>query len=413
MLIGQESTEFLAKVLPSAKRWSSGCSGASVYPYYAGFTLPFARAVLQRQGLAYDKVVLDPWNGVGTTLAAASSLGLRAVGVDLNPFACMAARAGVTREGAATGLADHGRRIAERAKAVFVTTSEDAPIRDWLGSKSAQSLQALLRAIDEIDSGAVRRLLKVVLIREVKDLALGTRFSNPSWPTRPKAKRFSRDMLVQKFVSSLERIESESDDLSARRAPTVVRGDSRSLPLPSDSVSFVLTSPPYCTRIDYAATTAFELAAIGLGREQFGVIRKELTGTTAIRARELEEPRESWPASVRDLLRRVRSHPSHGSKSYYYKNLYQYFDDMMKSLNELRRVLAEGATGLMVLQTSYYKEIEIRLPELFVDMASAVELQSEVVCAAPVTRVMTTINSNSRRHLDSKEYVEALVAVKK
>jgi hypothetical protein len=57
---------------------------------------------------------------------------------------------------------------------------------------------------------------------------------------------------------------------------------SESLPIGDKSVDFILTSPPYCTRIDYAVATMPELALIGYKlNSDFKSLRKQLIGTVA------------------------------------------------------------------------------------------------------------------------------------
>ncbi|MEN0068403.1 MAG: DNA methyltransferase [Myxococcota bacterium] len=44
-------------------------------------------------GIENGAIVLDPWNGSGTTSLVASALGGKSIGVDLNPFASLIAAA--------------------------------------------------------------------------------------------------------------------------------------------------------------------------------------------------------------------------------------------------------------------------------------------------------------------------------
>ena len=77
----------------SPKRNSRAQSGwEGFFPYYAGYPETFARALLTSANLAGDAVVLDPWNGSGTTTYTASLLGLRSCGFDLNPVMIIIAR---------------------------------------------------------------------------------------------------------------------------------------------------------------------------------------------------------------------------------------------------------------------------------------------------------------------------------
>ena len=57
-----------------------------IYPYYAGFSRMFAEDAIEwATDGDKEKVVLDPWNGSGTTTRTASQLGIGSVGFDLNP----------------------------------------------------------------------------------------------------------------------------------------------------------------------------------------------------------------------------------------------------------------------------------------------------------------------------------------
>ena len=58
---------------------------------------------------------------------------------------------------------------------------------------------------------------------------------------------------------------------------------SEALPHPSSSVDFILSSPPYCTRIDYAVASLPELALFGYVPEgDFQLLRKKLIGTSTV-----------------------------------------------------------------------------------------------------------------------------------
>jgi hypothetical protein len=54
-----------------------------------------------------------------------------------------------------------------------------------------------------------------------------------------------------------------------------------------------------------------------------------------------------------------------------------------------------GGEALLVLQNSFYKEIEIELSRHYCELGKAVGLKSKVLARNPVRRTMTTINSRS------------------
>jgi hypothetical protein len=86
---------------------------ASWYPYYAGFSDQFAKTILENSRLEREAIVLDPWNGSGTTTYMADKLGFTALGFDINPVASLVANAKLTRAKDAQHVLGLARRIAE------------------------------------------------------------------------------------------------------------------------------------------------------------------------------------------------------------------------------------------------------------------------------------------------------------
>lgn len=64
------------------------------YRYYAGYNDGFVQDILDRIDIPADGLVVDPWNGAGTTTAAALASGFHARGYDINPAAVLIAALG-------------------------------------------------------------------------------------------------------------------------------------------------------------------------------------------------------------------------------------------------------------------------------------------------------------------------------
>jgi len=72
--------------MPNPKRSLRDVTGRnSWYTFYPGFSNEFASWILTTMTDARHETLLDPWNGSGTTTAAAARRGMHAVGIDLNP----------------------------------------------------------------------------------------------------------------------------------------------------------------------------------------------------------------------------------------------------------------------------------------------------------------------------------------
>jgi len=403
------------------KRLSKSNEGVdSWYPYYAGFSSDFARAALANL-LETPGVVLDPWNGSGTTTWAAQVLGHTGIGVDLNPFAGLVASAKLVELGCLSDALKPAKALLNRrAPARARRSYQKDPLAAWLPPAVGCHLQDLL--LDVAGGPLAKRipaplesLLCLCLVRAARDLAVVPN-SNPTWVTPRSQYRATQPVFRAGFLQEVERLAQDrlQHPHAARpRSGKVLIGDSRSLDLGDESVDVVLGSPPYCTRIDYAVKTSFELAAIGLGsKEKLRQIRQDLMGTTTIRSRKVARiPR--WPSSVKALLAQVEGHSSDGSVRYYHKNLCQYFSDAHASVAEIQRVMKRGGAALLVVQNSYYKEINIDLAELFGDLAAEAGLASSVVRDLPVWPVMTNLNPKARKYRQDRTYTESIIRLEK
>lgn len=401
------------------KRLTQEDGVAGWYPYYAGFSLRFACDLLREANLQQGALVADPWVGSGTTTLAAALGGFRAFGSDLNPFAVTIASARLISRHRARALCQVAAEIAESRDCPDLQAGD--ALRDWLSPSAARRTRALVGGILErfgVDT-ACRSLppepafLLLCLVRGVRDVAALKIRTNPTW-IKPgvNPQRSGRDIVVR-FKHWVQHLADQAATSLPSDNCQLVVADARRLPLADGSAEAVLTSPPYCTRIDYAVTTRFELAVIGQTTDEFDHLRPRLMGTTTIRTPHQLSEATHWPQRLRMMLGSVRSHPSHRSEGYYFRNLLQYFSDADASLQELYRVLSKRGVAYLVLQSSYYKEIEIDLPSLFADLAAVHRFRAQILLRTPVRRVLTTINSRSRQYLEGRNYSEAIISLQK
>lgn len=397
-----------------------------LYPYYAGFAADFATQVIAGAQLATGARLLDPWNGAGTTTLAATRLGRSATGIDLNPVAALVASAKLANREDALHLHGLATDICRRA----ARSQADPPpgLTVWLLPDVAahfSTIQSLVMELLSTPSDDARHLgnrapppiaafLTACLLRSARSLARVRTSTNPVWIRPGPSTQYGTGDLNYRWLNNITSFSKELG-IAARDTPPaeLLIGDSRSLPCEDDSFDFAITSPPYCTRLDYVANTKFELAALGLsnGDEQLGELRKASMGTPLTRERRLQPIKPAWPRPVHQLLQQVQCHPSADSASYYYKNHWQYFDDAYESLTELARVLKPGGAAVLVLQTSYYKDVLIDLPELYRAMGRSLGFRSARLASLPVVRVMSQINPRARRHLNDRTYEEVVIAL--
>jgi hypothetical protein len=405
------------------RRARSGC--ASWYPYYAGFSPYFAQSLLASSGLDQTACIGDPWNGSGTTTTSAAILGHRAYGYDLNPVMVIVAKAHLLSQQESHLLWPITTNILQKSKDDSATVIiEDDPLCTWLAPQSAASIRQLDRALQHLlVANAVPFQLGVhldvskltslaaffytALFRTVRTILKPFYASNPTWMKQPHNKDARLQLPLETLLNIFHRetgamITAITGDLYTTDACNgkmhIAVASSDALPVQSGMIDLILSSPPYCTRIDYAVATMPELAVLGYALQgSFQELRRQLIGTPTVPT-SVPEPLLAWGATCNTFLEQLVHHQSKASKSYYYKNHVQYFDAIHRSLAELHRILIPHGRCILVVQDSYYKNIHNDLPQIFIEMASANGLQLAHRVDFGLTRTMASIHPMVRRY---------------
>ncbi len=106
------------------------------YQYYAGYSDGFVEDALSRMGVTGDELILDPWNGSGTTTSTAAANGLRAVGFDINPAAVLIGRSGLLQSDVADSLRPLTVEICKLATEQKLKPRPD-PLGNWFGPRTS------------------------------------------------------------------------------------------------------------------------------------------------------------------------------------------------------------------------------------------------------------------------------------
>ena len=409
----------------------------SFYPYYAGFSYGFASQVVRSMALGDDATVLDPWNGAGTTTQAVYDCGRAAVGFDINPVMAVVAKARLLESDVKDSLRVLGARIAQKAASLGTSAPAVDPLEAWFSKGAAATLRAvdhsirfhLLEGADSVQAALARGGLSalaafyyVALFRTTRDLLASFRTSNPTWlrvpASAPQRVRPSTSKVGRTFRTNVQAMArvlgQEAIPLAAaRRRPSHVGvADSRRLPLETESIDAILSSPPYCTRLDYAVATRPELAILGHSEPAFRLLREAMMGTAAVSV-SMPTRRPDWGSTCCRFLKGLESHKSKASKTYYLKTHLQYFDALFDSLGEVARVLKPGCPCVLVLQDSHYKELHNDLPSIASEMAGARGLQLKARRDFPVSSLIAATHQFTRNYRSRVSAVESVLCLEK
>lgn len=428
----------LQRRVQNPKREAHRVGPSSWYDYYAGYSDAFVYSVLDGMKLDAGAVVLDPWNGSGTTTQIARDRGVPALGYDINPAMVIVSKARILDGSVNQSLNSVGGDIVKKADRARSRLPYDIdPLEAWLDRGTARYLRRVEMAIHELlmdemhysppyeaaslaNVSSLTAFYYVALFRTVRDMLEPFRCSNPTWVKVPNdtsvritASRSDVSAAFRGHVSNMARGVRDRA-VSERQASIVLDlASSTRLPVADAAVGAVVSSPPYCTRIDYAVATRPELAVLGCDPTRgIAELRRGMIGTPVMTGESLTAKAE-WGSACVDFLAAVESHGAKASASYYAKTFLQYFGSMADSLGEISRVLAEGGKCALVVQDSYYKDLHNNLPQILSQMASRSALNLVSQTDFPVTRSMAGLNTRSRRYRSTVTATESVLVFAK
>ncbi|MGJ4948454.1 DNA methyltransferase [Bradyrhizobium sp. HKCCYLS20291] len=408
-----------------------------IFPYYAGYPDYFARSIIASARLNDGAVVLDPWNGSGTTTYAASQVGVAALGLDINPVMVVIARSRTLPLSEADSLQPLAAEILRRAQGEQVNCDEGDPLLCWFAKGTADRLRSLELSIrstllgdqtltprgvnfDRVSS--IAATFYVALFNLAKNLVAAFQSSNPTWLRKPRAgegrAEYGRDDVVDGFK---EKIKSFSDALFANTdllrfepAPVGTKLHDSTLPFGMDScIDLVLTSPPYCTRIDYTAATRIQLAVLSpLLDSSVDDLSRSMIGSVKV-PKEIVRMRAEWGAKCVEFLERVRAHGSYASGTYYLKTHIDYFHKMDRSLSNIYSSLKSGGVAVLVVQDSHYKDVHNDVPSILSEMAKQRGLKLKRREDFEVKTSMSGINPRARTYNKRCASVESVLCFQK
>lgn len=426
-------------VIRNPKRDSKIENQENLFPYYAGFSSKFVSEILESSGLNNNMTVVDPWNGSGTTTTTASSRGVRAYGYDLNPVMVIAAKANLLKDSELSSITPLAYDIISRAEHITdvsaLALDDDDSLNIWFLPSYARGFRKIEMAVQKIlvdathyrsltengnvdDLSCLASFYYVALFRCIRKFLVPFNTSNPTWikvPHQSKRLRPSFHAIVETFKSEVDLMKSLNRKAMEGNLTTasVKISSSCLLPEASNFADLVITSPPYCTRIDYAIATMPELTLLGYKYpDAFNMLRRELIGSSMV-PKEYPSQSLAWGGTCNAFLEKISRHNSKASGTYYLKNHLQYFNSIFKSVSEIARTLAPQGGCIMVVQDSYYKDIHNNLSKIMIEMGDACGLNFKRREDFFADKNMARINPKAKKYRVKSDVTESVICFQK
>ena len=341
------------------------------YYYKEGFSPLLVDRAINEVGLKDNEIVLDPFNGSGTTTLSSAIKGYKSVGIEVNPFTAFLSDAKL-KSASLSEIDKWFFKVFSSSKKQnksellgYSTFSKKETLEKWLFNDSIlNAFEGGWRSASEISSYNIRKLIKLTLINSAMDNCNATR-DGKCLRYRPKWEEngFNKESFLESLLTNIEIIKNDIQSQPILSNAKIINGDARQVlksNISADNFKLCITSPPYLNTFDYTDIYRPELFLgkfVRSSRELYDLRLK--TVRSHIQAK--------WKAPTSDnfgmLYQQSINHLNDHQENLMHKNIplmvQAYFEDMLNILTLLRAKAAKDAELWLVVSNSAYADMEI------------------------------------------------------
>ena len=363
--------------------------------------------------------------GSGTCILEAIALRREGIGFDIDPLAVMLSKVKVNSidpdrvRSVGLNIADHatlnahlpslGQELAERFDA-----KTKAFVDYWFSQQTQLELLALIREIEKIKEPDIKEFLLLVFSAIIITKSGGVSLAWDLAHTRPhktkqgvgKSYKPAAKEFIKRLLKNLEGLR----EMPASRAKAFVHfGNAEALPLKSDSVDLLFTSPPYASNaIDYMRAHKFSLVWFSRRIDELSDLRSTYIGGEKVSDYEFLE----MPAETRKIIGKV-------AKASAKKGLvlHRYYSEMRKVFAEALRVLKPGRAAFFVVGSSTMHGIDSRTQDCLGEIGSSLGFELIGIGTRRLDRdrrmMPARLHNHNRSLIEERMHEEHVIAMLK
>lgn len=334
---------------------------------YHRYPAKFIPQIVSRLAEKYTRegdFIVDPFGGCGTTLVESKVMGRPSIAVDINPVAVLITKAKITAIDPAR-IDKEFLVIQKRLEKYSENTKVKAPKHEridyWFKPEEKRKLAFIFAEISKVKDQDIQDFFFCGFSNILKNCSIWLQKSNK--PTRDfekippdPIKTFSKQIkMMLRGNARLFELLSEKGYL---KVPSkVVCTDARTIPAKDNSISLIVTSPPYVTSYEYA--DLHQLTALWLEyTKDLSDFRKRFIGTSYHNKKDLTL-NSSIAEDIRERLLKVDKKTA--------EEVSTYFSEMNQVFVEMKRMLKKGGKTCIVIGNTSLQGVKILNAEVFTE----------------------------------------------
>lgn len=386
------SPEWCFKNVRSTEQWTHG------YHRYPAKFLPNIVKKLIEDLTNQEDVIADLFAGCGTTLVEAKVHGRKSIGVDINPVAQLITNAKINPIDPNI-LAEYSQKLIDSLdsydEAEYQSIESHKRIDYWFFPEHKSKIAFLYSQILMLttNENQLRDFYLCALSNILKNCSKWLQSSTKPQvdpkksPVDPfKAFKFQVNSMKKKNdqffyeLSDKDLLETECD---------ILIEDARTTSIKSESVSAIITSPPYVTSYEYAdihQLTAYWYEYIS----DLSMFRKNFIGTFY----SLNQETVTSSFIGQDIINQLKEKDARTAKE-----VANYFNDMTEVGREMNRILKPGGHACLVIGNTTLKDVKIKSAEVFAEILQMLDfkLVDVIKRSIPVKLIPTIRDKKSGR----------------
>ncbi len=352
------------------------------YFYKEGFSPHLVEQAIELSGIEKNDVIIDPFNGSGTTTLTASLKGYKSVGIEVNPFTCYLSSAKLKNANSKEFSRNKDKLLSAVETSAksnligFSTFTESENINKWLFNDDVlNAFEGGWQFTSKLTSHNIRKLFRLSLITAAMQNCNATRDGKCfRYRTSWREYNFNKQSFLKSLSNKLDQILEDIEQYPIPNNASIINADSRKALNGSNQVEkfkLCITSPPYLNTFDYTDIYRPELF---LGK--FVSNRQELYNLRLHTVRSHVQAKWKLP-TMNDfgfLYNEALSQIKENQENLMHKNIplmiQAYFEDMFNLLKLLRLRAEKDASIWIVVSNSAYAGIEIPVDLILGDIGS-------------------------------------------